>query len=161
MFGRPLRIRLDPSSERKVLDNQSDQVVKRANSTRNVKFEEGDHLQVRDYRPNADKWQQSTVVVSQSGPLSYKVGMADSLAILWCRHTHQTRRSTYIEHDAVSMPGILLNQPPSPNVTLVGNTENQPPETRQHSNQVTLSWRKFNRISTNHIGSMNTIKLTA
>ena len=73
LLGRPLRTRLDlldPSSEARVLDQQTNQVLN--HSGRNIEFEEGDKVLVRDYSQNKEKWTQATVT-ERTGPVSYKV----------------------------------------------------------------------------------------
>ena len=73
LLGRPLRTRLDlldPSSEARVLDQQTNQVLN--HSGRNIEFEEGDKVLVRDYSRNNEKWTQATVT-ERTGPVSYKV----------------------------------------------------------------------------------------
>ena len=92
MFGRPLRTRLDlinPTCSRGVLNSQSDQITTRA--SRDIEFQDGESVLVRDYRSNNDKWQPATVL-SQTGPVSYKVNVPGiSSATVWRRHSDQMR----------------------------------------------------------------------
>ncbi len=93
MFGRPLATRLDlvkPTSDRRVFDNQQTQVEYRAQRCRDIDFEPGNDVLVRDYRPNGPKWQPATID-SRTGPVSYTVevpGVGPS-GSTWRRHTDQ------------------------------------------------------------------------
>ena len=53
-----------------MLDQQTNQVLN--HSGRNIEFEEGDKVLIRDYSQNKGKWIQDTVTESTS-PVSYKV----------------------------------------------------------------------------------------
>ena len=92
LLGRPLRTRLDlldPSSEARVLDQQTNQVLN--HSGRNIEFEEGDKVLVRDYSQNKEKWIQATVT-ERTGPVSYKVLDTNSKELK--RHCDQMLRDS-------------------------------------------------------------------
>lgn len=73
LLGKQLRTRLDlvrPSTESRVINEQAHQVLTR--SGRNIEFDEGEKVLVRNYRPHSDKWLEATIK-DRKGPLSYTV----------------------------------------------------------------------------------------
>ena len=95
LLGRPLRTRLnllDPSSEARVLDQQTNQVIN--HSGRNIEFEEGDKVLVRDYSQNKEKWIQATVT-ERTGPVLYKVLDTNSKELK--RHCDQMHRDSNLD----------------------------------------------------------------
>lgn len=87
MYGRNIRTRLDimkPDLATTVLCKQYGSKAKHCgNEIR--EFSEGDPVNTRDYRCNADKWTKGQIH-SRTGPLSYKV---DVNGTLWRRHVDQ------------------------------------------------------------------------
>lgn len=87
MYGRNIRTRLDimkPDLATTVLCKQYGSKAKHCvNEIR--EFSEGDPVNTRDYRCNADKWAKGQIH-SRTGPLSYKV---DVNGTLWRRHVDQ------------------------------------------------------------------------
>lgn len=87
MYGRNIRTRLDimkPDLATTVLCKQYGSKAKHCgNEIR--EFSEGDPVNTRDYRCNADKWAKGQIH-SRTGPLSYKV---DVNVRLWRRHVDQ------------------------------------------------------------------------
>ena len=123
LLGRPLRTRLDlldPSSEARVLDQQTNQVLTNQvhsffalpnplscsvmnkiclnqvlnHSGRNIEFEEGDKVLVRDYSQNKEKWIQATVT-ERTSPVSYKVVDTNSKELK--RHCDQMLRDSNLD----------------------------------------------------------------
>lgn len=87
MYGRNIRTRLDimkPDLATTVLCKQYGSKAKHfGNEIR--EFSEGDPVNTRDYRCNADKWAKGQIH-SRTGPMSYKV---DVNGTLWRRHVDQ------------------------------------------------------------------------
>ena len=79
---------LNPNCESRVLSQQAKQVEARAASAREIEFEEGDNVLVRDYRPNKEKWLNGEVV-TRTGPVSYQVQSPETGSMLHRRHADQ------------------------------------------------------------------------
>ena len=95
LLRRPLRTRLDllnPSSEARVLDQQTNRVLN--HSGRNTEFEEGDKVLITDYSQNKEKWIQATVT-ERTGPVSYKVLDTNSKELK--RHCDQMLRDSNLD----------------------------------------------------------------
>lgn len=87
-LGRPLRSHLDllkPSLQKHVQRKQSESVLRsKARSLRT--FQVGQQVIAKDYRNHGQKWQPGTIV-SQTGPLTYKVKIGQDQ--VWRRHVDQ------------------------------------------------------------------------
>lgn len=87
-LGRPLRSRLDllkPSLQQHVQRKQCDTGLR--SKMRSVRtFHIGQQVIAKDYRNQGQKWQPGTIV-SQTGPLTYKVNIGNDL--VWRRHVDQ------------------------------------------------------------------------
>ena len=121
-FGRPKCTRLDlvkPNLNRKIVNQQHQQSIRAANEKgrQRRQLEVGDSVMSQDYKGDL-KWR-SGLIVSKTGPLTYKVQVAPG--IIWRRHIDQLK-PTAVEHTVevtdtdtveVSQPEVA-STPPAP-----------------------------------------------
>ena len=124
MYGRNIRTRLDIMKPDLTSTVVSKQYSSKAKHCGNVvrEFSEGDAVNVRDYRANSEKWANGRIH-SQTGPLSYKVDVNDTV---WRRHIDQIVGTS---KDQPTFPGsnptpiVIADVPCAPSVDTSGTTD--------------------------------------